>query len=257
MIMEIKKTKARKTKISRLSVVDQVGDAIKRDIVNEVWREGEKIPSEAEFAEMFGVNRLSVRMALQKLNTLGIIETRVGEGSFVKAFSMRSFLSEIAEFYDDDKKYGEVQQLRNLLEGECMNLAIIKASNEEKQRLKDVLDQYHEKQRIFHKNIDNAECLEEMVDADFAFHYEVVKMSHNSLYKDIYLMVQQLIRRHITRLLNARVHRMHDAGVSLETLSDTHDKIYEGIINADAEAVKKAREQVLGILPIHGMDVFD
>ena len=66
---------------------------------------GERLPSESEFADIFGVNRLSIRMALQKLSAVGIIETRVGEGSFVKEFSMRSFIDEISVFFENETEH--------------------------------------------------------------------------------------------------------------------------------------------------------
>ena len=37
---------------------------------------------------LYGVNRMTVRMALKKLNALGIIETRVGDESYIKDFSL-------------------------------------------------------------------------------------------------------------------------------------------------------------------------
>ena len=74
---------------------------------------------------------MSVRMALQKLNTLGLIETRVGEGSFVRDFSLGPFLSEISFIYSSDEKYREVRQLRELLEGDSINIAIQSATQEE------------------------------------------------------------------------------------------------------------------------------
>ena len=114
--MEKKTPAGRRMKIVKVSIVDQVCDAVKKDIMNGTWKAGEKIPSESELAEQFGVNRLSVRMALQKLNTLGLIETRVGEGSFVRDFSLGPFLSEISFIYSSDEKYREVRQLRELLE---------------------------------------------------------------------------------------------------------------------------------------------
>ena len=88
--------KLRSPKIRRLSVVDQVSDSIKQSLLDQVWKEGDKLPSEGELAEYYGVNRLSVRMALQKLSTLGLIETRVGEGSFVAHFSVQPIFSELA-----------------------------------------------------------------------------------------------------------------------------------------------------------------
>ena len=67
--------KLRSPKIRRLSVVDQVSDSIKQSLLDQVWKEGDKLPSEGELAEYYGVNRLSVRMALQKLSTLGLCQT--------------------------------------------------------------------------------------------------------------------------------------------------------------------------------------
>lgn len=93
--------KLRSPKIRRLSVVDQVSDSIKQSLLDQVWKEGDKLPSEGELAEYYGVNRLSVRMALQKLSTLGLIETRVGEGSFVAHFSVQPIFSELAPLYDN------------------------------------------------------------------------------------------------------------------------------------------------------------
>ena len=247
-----------KAKISRVSIVDQVCASIKEDIAAGMWLPGDKLPSEAEFADLFGVNRLSVRMALQKLSTLGIIETRVGEGSFVvERFSLRPFLSEIAFVYDSDEKYREVQQLRNLLEGECMNLAILNATQEEKEELHAVLERYDQDLAAYTDDIDSVELLERLVDSDFNFHYKVVKMSHNALYKDIYYMVHQLIRRHITRLVSSRVRRRKEAGLPPMTGNDSHTHMYESILNGDRAEAQKAREEMLGILPVEGLDFFE
>ncbi|WP_320128081.1 GntR family transcriptional regulator [uncultured Sphaerochaeta sp.] len=247
----------RRTKISRLSVVDQVCDAIKQDLVKHVWETGDKLPSESEFAQSFGVNRLSVRMALQKLSTLGLIETRVGEGSFVKDFSLKPILREIAVVYSEKERRKDVEQLRNLLEGECQSLAIIKATDEEKAHLRELLDEYYEKSAIFCQDIDNQEYLEQLVEADFAFHYGIIKLSRNRLYIDIYYMVQQLIRDHIMQLISTRTHRRRAAGLDTAIAVDNHEQMYESIVNGDVEEAKKSREQILGIIPIHGMDYFD
>lgn len=80
-------------------MVDQVCEAVKQDILDYVWAEGDRLPPEGELAAYFGVNRLSVRMALQKLSALGLIETRVGEGSFVARFSLQPYFNEIAPLY--------------------------------------------------------------------------------------------------------------------------------------------------------------
>jgi GntR family transcriptional regulator, transcriptional repressor for pyruvate dehydrogenase complex len=44
---------------------------------------GERMPSEAKLAELTGVGRTSVREALAALRLMGVVETRVGDGSYV------------------------------------------------------------------------------------------------------------------------------------------------------------------------------
>lgn len=247
----------RKMKISKISIVDQVCASIKQDVADGIWKAGDKIPSESEFAAIFGVNRLSVRMALQKLSTLGIIETRVGEGSFVCDFSLRPVLSEISTFYDNTERFQDVQQLRNLLEYECLRLAVASASDEEKDDLHTALKEYNSLAEYYCLNVDDERALERVVDADFNFHYKVVKMSHNKLYKDIYFMVQQLIRSHITQLLSTRIHRRAEAGLPPLGESDSHNKIYYCIINADTSALRQVTDEMLGLTLVKGIDIFD
>lgn len=42
------------------------------------------IPSEHELKERFNVNRNTIRAALNRMNALGIIETRQGDGTYLK-----------------------------------------------------------------------------------------------------------------------------------------------------------------------------
>ena len=232
----------RKLRINRTSIVDQACQSIKQDIVDGIWKSGDKLPSEAEFAEAFGVNRLSVRMALQKLNTLGIIETRVGEGSFV---------------CEGEDKYHDVRQLRNLLENECLCVAMKSATDAEKQKLKEALDNYNRCSDIYNEDIDDPQRLEQVVDADFNFHYQIIKMSHNQLYKDIYYMVQQLIRSHITKMISTRSHRREEQGLPPLGENDLHFRLYQCVMQADTDGSREAVEGLLGIVPIPGLDEFD
>lgn len=51
--------------------------------LTEKARPGDRLPSEAELAQEFEVNRLTVRRALNELHQRGLIETVHGKGSFV------------------------------------------------------------------------------------------------------------------------------------------------------------------------------
>ena len=66
----------------------QLCDLLEARLVDEA-RPGDRLPSEAELAQQFDVNRLTVRRALNELNQRGLIETVHGKGSFVASPRVR------------------------------------------------------------------------------------------------------------------------------------------------------------------------
>ncbi|MCK5827415.1 FadR family transcriptional regulator, partial [Candidatus Bipolaricaulota bacterium] len=62
-----------------------VADQILSSIQDGSLKAGERMPSEAKLAELTGVGRTSVREALAALRLMGVVETRVGAGSYVAA----------------------------------------------------------------------------------------------------------------------------------------------------------------------------
>lgn len=68
---------------ARLS--EQLADALARAIREGEWAAGQKIPTEGELVQRFGVSRTVVREALSRLRTLGLIESRQGSGTLVRS----------------------------------------------------------------------------------------------------------------------------------------------------------------------------
>src|SRR5687767_4941999 len=67
---------------------DQVRDAIIALIRDGELKEGDKLPTEPQLVEMFGVGRSSVRAAVQSLIGLGIVDMRPGRGAYVRRPSL-------------------------------------------------------------------------------------------------------------------------------------------------------------------------
>ncbi|MDB5381373.1 MAG: phosphonate metabolism transcriptional regulator PhnF [Rhodospirillales bacterium] len=61
----------------------QIASAIERDIIRGHWAPGARLPTEATFTERFGVNRHTVRRAMESLEQRGMIRVEQGRGSFV------------------------------------------------------------------------------------------------------------------------------------------------------------------------------
>ena len=62
----------------------QVLDLIVENIDSGTLRPGDRLPSERKLAEQLQVSRTSVREALGRLETIGLLESRHGLGTFVK-----------------------------------------------------------------------------------------------------------------------------------------------------------------------------
>ncbi|WP_394820826.1 FadR/GntR family transcriptional regulator [Pendulispora albinea] len=82
--------------IARSSVVDAVADRLQDEILSGRLAAGSRLPSEREFALALGVNRLTLRAALARLEALGFIVTRHGAGTVVASWRERAGLEALA-----------------------------------------------------------------------------------------------------------------------------------------------------------------
>ncbi|MGI4881411.1 MAG: FadR/GntR family transcriptional regulator [Janthinobacterium lividum] len=100
---------------------------------------GDRLPSEARLAELFGISRTIVREALVRLASDGITEARRGAGSFVKSRPsdrLMTFLP-MAELSSTLGSY----EVRFVLEAEAARLAAARRSPEEMAEIQFALDQ--------------------------------------------------------------------------------------------------------------------
>jgi GntR family transcriptional repressor for pyruvate dehydrogenase complex len=78
--------------VARQSVVDAVADRLRGDILAGRLRPGTRLPSERELSLALGVNRLTLRASLARLEALGLIATRHGAGTVVASWRERAGL---------------------------------------------------------------------------------------------------------------------------------------------------------------------
>lgn len=111
-------------KIVKTSLTDQIFDYIQGEIVKGTWKPGEKLPSETELAASLGVSRMSLRSAIQRSCAMGLTETRVGEGTFVRNFSLRSYFAELYRMNLLGKEPNQINDLRFVLQIGSVRLAM-------------------------------------------------------------------------------------------------------------------------------------
>lgn len=73
---------------------ERVRQAIAASIADGTYAPGDRLPSESRLAEDLGVNRLTVRRAIEELARAGLVESRQGSGTYVSAPIVRLPLSQ-------------------------------------------------------------------------------------------------------------------------------------------------------------------
>lgn len=231
------------TRIKKFSAVDQVYSEMTTAIRSGLWKTDEKIPSEAELAEMYGVNRLTIRLALQKLNTIGVLETRAGEGTFVVPFKFNRYIRQAAGFYMNPDTLEDVCDFRKLVEVECARLAMEQGTPEEYERLEELQTSYADLLQQGANQADlSGDMLSALVTADLEFHYQICKMSHNSLYVRSFSCAREFIYEYLIMIVAKRWNagQLRQKYRDNASHKDLHYVIVHSLRNKDFETCKKA-----------------
>src|SRR5580698_6473800 len=125
--------------VARSSVVDAVADRLRGEILAGRLAPGVKIPSERELAFALGVNRLTLRAALARLEALGLITTRHGSGTVVSDWRERAGLDTLATLIGslrpEDPSWRELivslLEVRRILAAEAVGLAAERHTEED------------------------------------------------------------------------------------------------------------------------------
>lgn len=107
----------------------RIHNQIKRDIENHVYKVGDRIPAERQLAVKFGVSRMTLRQAIQTLEEEGILERRLGSGTYVASQKVQEKMSGIMSFTEITKANGQTPSSK------VISYQIGKPSLSEKERL--------------------------------------------------------------------------------------------------------------------------
>ena len=109
--------------ISNKKVYEQVIEQIQKNIMDGTFKNGDKLPSERELSEKMAVSRTSIREALRVLETMGVVESRQGEGNFICSNIEKSLLQPLSMMFKlNNGSWSDIFELRNILEIECARL---------------------------------------------------------------------------------------------------------------------------------------
>lgn len=231
-------------KVKRMPVNEQVFENMKEAIKNGKWKAGEKIPSEMELSSMFDVNRLTVRTAMQRLIGMGLLETRVGDGTYVKEFSFGKYLERASEFYLGPELLDKVCEFRYAIEIEASRLATLYATEQDMEMLDEACEKFENLKKEYLEQ-PSEDTFQEIVKADTEFHRKICEASHNDLFVYAFLMFQELLNQYIGIVLRERLEYWEKQKKKGQPWSDLHRVVCNAIRNHDFEHCKKAYTDVI------------
>ncbi len=159
----------------RTVLVEQVIAEVTTQLQAGEWVVGQRLPSESQLAAELGVGRSTVREAVRALISNGLLESRQGAGTFVRAREPRS-----GDLSARLRRAGvlEVYEARHGLELVAGRLAAVRRTDRDLSLLETALAR--------RRRARSAGRVQAFVDADLDFHRGVVAAAHNPVLVDLF-----------------------------------------------------------------------
>ena len=206
------------------SVTDGAIDRIRELIVSGSWGPGDRLPKESELAAQLGLSRNSLREAVRALSQLRVLEVRQGDGTYVSSLEPGLLLestSFVSHLLLGDTAV-ELYEVRRILEAAAAALAAARIDEGGKEELLRRLE-----------GMTAADSVEDLVEADVAFHAVIAKAAGNAV-------LTSLLASLSTRTMRVRLWRGRRVDNALDVTRDEHRRIYEAIASDDPELARAA-----------------
>lgn len=201
---------------------DKVADRMLETILSRRLQVGDRLPSERELGEQFGVSRTVVREAVRALVAKGVIEVRSGSGLRVAAVDAAAVTESIGLFLRGASiDFEKVHEVRALLEVHIAGVAAERATEDDVHRLREV----HERMQREEGDVEAA------ARDDLEFHRTIARATQN----DLYLLLMDSIG---SALIDIRRENL-GSGSAPMTL-DQHAAILDRIAERDSEGARVA-----------------
>jgi GntR family transcriptional repressor for pyruvate dehydrogenase complex len=203
---------------------EQIVEQIEQRVLDGVLIPGDKLPSERELCEQFGVSRTVVREAVRALREKGLVDIQPGRGTFITngtSEAMRNTLGLVFKVGQDSAQT-DLIQVRAILEPEFAALAAENATQWDIVELQVAI-------AAMDKVLDD---VDKFIEADQTFHLVLANATHNSLIPLLIDPIVDLLWEQRKRIFlntgGARRGQYH------------HKRILEAVIQGDKEAAREA-----------------
>jgi GntR family transcriptional repressor for pyruvate dehydrogenase complex len=218
-----------KVQVPRIS--DAVAASLERRILEGSLRPGDRLPPERELASELGVSRPSLREAIQKLASKGMVQSRQGGGTYVTDRLESTFFDPWQDMMGSHPNLREdMLEFRRMIEGQAAEWAAERATDADRQRLD---RSFAELNAAF-----AADDMEKRSQADIAFHQAVGEAAHNALLGHLSSALLRLMHDNIRLNLG----ELKSVPAASKLLHQQHAAIHAAILEQKPHAARAAAE---------------
>ncbi len=211
------------TQIQSARLYEKIVEQIQAQILNGELHYGDRLPTERELADKFGVSRTAVREAVKALVEKGLVQSRPGRGTFITNGAARAvrdslgFMMKIGSMEGSDN----LVETREILEPEIAALAAERARDQDLATLRDCL-------ATMDAALSDADAF---IEADLNFHLALARATQTALIPTLIDPIVGLLREHRKRIFLAN---------GAPRGQYHHKRIFEAITRHDPEAARQA-----------------
>lgn len=198
-------------------------------ILEGTLKPGERLPPERELAQRLDVSRPSLREALQKLETLGLVETRQGGGTYVSPVLAPTLTDPLVQLFQrHPETVYDLLEFRQALEGIAAYYAAVRATEADRE----ILERRSAAMEDAHRREDPVSEAE----ADAELHLSIAEAAHNVVLLHIMRGLFDLLRRGI---VSSRERLYTREGVR-EVLLRQHRELCQAVLEGNSDAARTA-----------------
>lgn len=163
---------------------------LERAILERQHPPGEALPPERVLAAQFGVSRATLREAIAQLAERGLVIRRQGAGTFVSEQLDERMVDPWAEMLRRHPLVqGDLLEFREMLEAHAAELAALRATPEDRERLQQRCDAME----AAYRTPDRAA----QVRADVAFHRAIADATRNPVFSYLSASLMKMLQEHV------------------------------------------------------------
>lgn len=205
----------------------RIAAEILEQIVEGDIKPGQKLPTEKQLCEKYGVSRASIREALSELKAQGAVTSKQGGGTYVEKAFHGEFFHQVMVDESNLASFRYLFEMRKILEPEAAMLAAERRTNKELEEMRSALELMKE------VDVDTADSYKGR-NADFAFHLAVMKATHNPVMIQTFANLDTVYKK----ALDLSFEEKQDLLRNKQIIYKEHEKIYEAIQAGEAELAR-------------------